>query len=89
MRHLVLLFAHVALLPCCGRPVVSADVPASLIHPLIDPAKLATLGDRGSNPRIQKITAILWNSKQKGYDPAKVAAEAVESIGWGIRKRVG
>ena len=38
--------------------------------------------------RIQKITAILWDAKQKGHDPAKVAAEAVESIGWGDTEKV-
>ena len=56
---------------------------ASLIRPLIDPAKLATLGDRGANTRIQKVTAILWQAKMDGQDPAKVADSAVELIGWG------
>jgi hypothetical protein len=78
----VLLLALILLGPCCGRPVAS-DAPASLIHPLIDPGKLATLGDRGANTRIQKITAILWDAKQNGHDPAKVASDAVNSIDWG------
>lgn len=54
----------------------------TLIRPLIEPAKLATLGDRGANSRIQKITAILWQAKVNGQDPAKVADKAVELIGW-------
>jgi len=52
------------------------------VAPLIDPAKLATLKDRGANPRIQKAVAILWAAKQAGTDPAKVAADAVTRIGW-------
>jgi hypothetical protein len=56
---------------------------STLIQPLIDPAKLATLGDRGANQRIQKVTAILWQAKLDGKDPAQVADKAVELIGWG------
>jgi hypothetical protein len=80
MLRPLLLFALLFFVPCCGRPVV-ADV-STLIQPLIDPAKLATLGERGTNPRIQKITAILWEAKLKGHDPAVVAGKAVELIGW-------
>ena len=80
MLRPLLLFALLFIVPCCGRP--AAHDPASLIHPLIDPAKLATLGDRGTNPRIQKITAILWEAKLKGHDPAVVAGKAVKFIGW-------
>ena len=75
------LLAFCLLTPCCGRP--AASDPSTLIAPLIDPAKLATLADRGANPRIQKATAILWQAKQDGHDPAKVAEKAVEHIGWG------
>jgi hypothetical protein len=56
---------------------------AELIKPLIEPAKLATLKERGANQRVQKITAILWKAKQAGQDPAKVAEKAVGLIGWG------
>ena len=54
-----------------------------MVAPLIDPVKLATLGDRGANPRIQKAVAILWAAKQAGTDPATVAGDAVTRIGWG------
>jgi hypothetical protein len=54
-----------------------------MIESLIDPAKLATLGDRGANQRVQKITAILWRAKQENQDPEKIANEAVGLIGWG------
>jgi hypothetical protein len=85
LRHLLLCF--LLFLPGCGRQVVASKREkldaATLIHPLIDPAKLATLGDRGANQRIQKVTAILWQTKLEGRDPAEVAARAVELIGWG------
>jgi len=56
---------------------------ATQIASLIDPAKLATLGERRANPRVQKITAILWQAKQAGKDPDEIAREAVREIGWG------
>lgn len=84
LRPFLLLFLCL-FLPCCGRPVTVTKVndASALIQPLIDPAKLATLGDRGANSRIQKITAILYQAKANGQDPAKVADKAVELIGWG------
>jgi hypothetical protein len=81
MRPLLLL-ALMFMVPCCGRPVALHDA-STLIKPLIDPAKLATLRDRGANSRIQKVTAILWQAKVAGQDPSKVADKAVELIGWG------
>jgi len=72
--------------PCYGTPVSSKD-PATLIQSLIDPAKLATLGVRGANSRVQKATAILWQAKSEGKDPAKVAAKAVALIGWAGQAR--
>lgn len=74
---IVMLFAQ-----CRGSAHALNDAP-HLIQPLIDPAKLATLGDRGANQRIQKVTAILWQAKLEGKDPAQVADKAVELIGWG------
>jgi hypothetical protein len=81
-----LVFLICVILPCCKQQhVVQRAVrdAHALVQPLIDPAKLATLGDRGANTRIQKITAILWEAKLNGQDPTKVAEKAVESIGWG------
>lgn len=84
LRSFVLL-AICLFLPCCGRPVVASKTSgtAALIQPLIDPAKLATLGDRGANARVQKITAILWQAKQTGQEAEQVAVESIERIGWG------
>ena len=82
LRVLLLLLCSLVLsLQGCGRSYPT-DSAAALLKPLIDPAKLATLGERGTNPRIQKITAILWEAKLKGNDPAVVAGKAVELIGW-------
>lgn len=78
-RLLLLLFLSLVV-QGCGRP--PAHDPARLIQSLIDPAKLATLGDRGANPRIQKVTVILWEAKLQGHDPAVVAGNAVKLIGW-------
>lgn len=77
----LLLLAILFMSPCCGRQ--GAADPSTLIQPLIDPAKLATLADRAANPRIHKATAILWQAKQAGHDPDTVATKAVERIGWG------
>ena len=81
VRNLIVLILC-AILPACGKEGVSLTRESALVAPLIDPAKLATLGDRGANPRIQKAVAILWTAKQGGTDPAKVAADAVIRIGW-------
>jgi hypothetical protein len=52
------------------------------LAPLIDPAKLATLGQRGANPRIQKAVAILADAQAGGAKPAEVARRAVERTGY-------
>jgi len=48
---------------------------------LVDPAKLATLGVRGANPRVEKYVAILAEGKADGVAPKKVAAKAVALVG--------
>ena len=55
---------------------------SALVAPLIDPAKLATLGERQSNPRIQKVVAILLIAKQAGKDPEKIVSDSIIRIGW-------
>jgi hypothetical protein len=57
-------------------------VEADLIAALIDPAKLATLKERGANPRIHKITAILIKAKTAGKNPEEITHEAIQKIGW-------
>lgn len=56
---------------------------AAQIASLIDPAKLATLKERGANQRIQKVTSILATAKTAGKNPEEITQEAVRQIGWG------
>jgi len=56
-----------------------ADLPALAIASLIDPAKLATLGKRGANPRVQKCVYWLATARRDGQDPAKVMDKALAS----------
>jgi hypothetical protein len=79
---LILSLACLLSVSCSGEERVPLTKESALVAPLIDPAKLATLGDRGANPRIQKAVAIMWGAKQAGTDPVKVAADAVTRIGW-------
>jgi hypothetical protein len=54
----------------------------SIIVSLADPAKLATLGQRGANPRVQKITYWLEIARRDGDSPEQVMEEAMNRIGW-------
>jgi hypothetical protein len=53
-----------------------ADYPAQIAS-LIDPAKMATLGERGANPRIQKAVHWLAAAQKQGERPSKVLDQAV------------
>jgi hypothetical protein len=57
-----------SLVAWAGQP----DVPARAIASLIDPAKLATLGKRGANSRVQKCVYWLAVARSQGSDPTKV-----------------
>jgi hypothetical protein len=54
VRRLISILASCLLFPACGglspRPVDGG----AMIAPLINPVKLAALGKRGANPRLQK-----------------------------------
>jgi hypothetical protein len=54
---------------------------AQRVAALIDPAKLATLAERGANPRVQKYVAQLEEARLLGHDPRQVAMEAVSLVG--------
>ena len=62
---------------------VAGDVEsyANRISSLVAPAKLATLGARGANSRVQKYVAILAEAKADGVAPKKVAGKAVAVVG--------
>jgi hypothetical protein len=55
---------------------------ASEIANLINPAKLATLGERGANPRVQKAVYWLALAKNEGQKPAKVLDQAAAMAGY-------
>jgi len=82
MRRLVNAWIGVAVLALAiVAQGTSARSYAEKISSLIDPAKLATLGSRGANPRVQKYVALLAEAKAAGEGPTKVAAEAVRIVG--------
>jgi hypothetical protein len=54
---------------------------ADHIAPLIDPAKLTTLGTRAANPRVQKYVYWLVTAQRDGVKPAKVVDTAARSVG--------
>lgn len=55
---------------------------SSQIASLIDPSKLATLGERGANSRVQKAVFWLTMAQKDGQKPAKVLDRAVMLAGY-------
>jgi hypothetical protein len=53
---------------------------AAKIAPLIDPAKLATLGPRGANPRVEKYVYWLEMARRDEADPGKVVDAALAAL---------
>ena len=49
---------------------------AAKLAPLIDPAKLAKLRERGANPRVQKAVYWIAKGREDKADPAKVVDAA-------------
>jgi hypothetical protein len=49
---------------------------------LADPAKLATLGERQANPRVQKIVYWLEMARRDGQSPEQVMQDVVVRLGW-------
>lgn len=67
-------------LVACPQPApavksVTTFPEGQILAPLMDPAKLATLGDRGANSRLQKITAWLAEGKQQGRERELISGE--------------
>ena len=80
MRLPVVLGALLVSALCCLAGTVEDY--ASTISPLIDPAKLATLGNRGANQRVRKYVYWLGMARIDKLDPRKVAVEAVRVAGY-------
>ena len=74
MKFLALILT--ALLPLSAVASKLDDHAAKLV-PLIDPAKLATLGTRAANPRLQKSVARLEAARLDGCNVLAVAGKAV------------
>ena len=76
------LVVFLGLASLCQAQAIRAPLsPAQRVAALIDPAKLITLAERGANPRVQKYVAQLEEARLSGWDPAQVAAEAVQRVG--------
>jgi len=54
---------------------------ADKLAPLIDPAKLAKLGSRAANPRVQKCVYWLASAQKEKVEPAKAIDVALLSVG--------
>ncbi len=50
------------------------------VAPLIDPAKLATLGERGANPRVQKVVYWLATAQAEKVNVTNVVRQAMSSV---------
>ena len=75
-----MLAALLLALVCATGEASSLDQHADKLASLIDPAKLATLGKRGANPRIQKAVAILAEAQSEKLDASAVCAAAIETV---------
>jgi len=74
MRSIRQIFA-LGLLLACATGAVGADTEtyARKVSSLIDPAKLATLRERGANPRVQKYVAQLAEAQLAHIAPETLA----------------
>jgi hypothetical protein len=59
----------------------SAESYVKRVVPLVDPAKLPTLGERGANPRVQKYVAQLAEARRAGIGVSNVVSRAVTLAG--------
>lgn len=60
----------------------SASQISDILVSLADPAKLATLGERRANPRVQKIVYWLETARREGQSPEQLLEETMHRIGW-------
>jgi hypothetical protein len=75
------LWTSIIVLLCCLPAIAAQPDHASKLAPLIDPAKLSTLGKRGANSRVQKYVYWLDMARKETQDPGKVIDEALRSVG--------
>ncbi len=72
--------AFALLATCVLAFAADIDTHGAKIAPLIDPAKLATLGERGANPRVQKIVYWLATARSEGANITNVIERALSSV---------
>jgi len=65
-----------------SAPRMAAAEPAAIISELINPAKLATLGERRANPRVQKCVYWLSTARAANQDPTKTLDTAIARAGY-------
>src|ERR1039458_3840763 len=75
-----LLTVFLALIWCLPMLAAQTDY-AKRIAPLIDPAKLAPLGKRGANQRVEKAVYWLAEAREAGQKPDKVMEAALGLAG--------
>ena len=68
------------LLSLLGAGAASVQGFAEKIAPLIDPAKLLTLGERGANSRVQKAVYFLERARQENLTTTKVMDAALKQV---------
>ena len=80
LRHL----AIPLLMLFCASASIAGSIQdfAQNIAPLIDPAKLMTLKERGANPQVQKYVYWLVLSEREQVSAEKVAAESLRLAGY-------
>ena len=66
-KHSFLLGLLILILAAVWQFNPVADV--RTVAALIDPVKLAALGERGANPRLNKLIYWLWHAEQRGLSP--------------------
>jgi hypothetical protein len=66
----------------CAHALAAQPDHARTIASLIDPAKLATLKQRGANPRIQKCVYWLAVAQSEGSEPAKIVDVGIARAGY-------
>ncbi len=66
-KHSFLLGLLILILAAVWQFNPVADV--RTVAALIDPVKLAGLGERGANPRLNKLIYWLWHAEQRGLSP--------------------
>jgi hypothetical protein len=81
MNKIIWAWVLCLLLSATGVLADPAAIYVARISSLIEPAKLATLGKRAANPRVQKYVAQLEEARLAGNNPTNVANEAVTKSG--------